>query len=204
MTPRAFVSHPLHIWPCTNEALRLLILFLLTKLLESLLRPFCPDSESQPIISLLFVSESLGRVSGWHQPWRAFLLYLSWHWFVIVIPGSLRTSSYFSLFFSGRHLFWFRRCPLSREIWRPLGCKCFLLYQIFFWVLLWGPRIDSWVWGSPRHLLRADPIWKFPSKAFPGLFPPPGPASQSAAQPPTPEDAYPVQGVSPRPHHCHR
>lgn len=50
MTPRAFVSHLLYIWPCTNEALHPLILFLLTKLLESFLRPICSDSESEHII----------------------------------------------------------------------------------------------------------------------------------------------------------
>lgn len=40
--------------------------------------------------------------------------------------------------------------------------------------------------------------------AVPGLFPSPGPAAQSAAQPPAPEDAHPIQGVSSWSHHRHR
>jgi hypothetical protein len=55
----------------------------------------------------------------------------------------------------------------------------------------------------PRHVSHTDSAWNSPSVAFPGLFAAPGPAPQSAAQPPAPEDAHFVQGVSPWPHRCH-
>jgi hypothetical protein len=67
-------------------------------------------------------------VPGWHRQWTAFLLCLSWHWFVIVISGSLQTLSYLCLFFGGRDLCWVRRYALSREIWRPLGSKSGFLW----------------------------------------------------------------------------
>lgn len=57
--------------------------------------------------------------------------------------------------------------------------------------------------GAGGIVSRADRVWNLCPVALPGLFPPPGPAAQSAAQPPASEDAHPVQGVRSRSHHCH-
>lgn len=57
--------------------------------------------------------------------------------------------------------------------------------------------------GAGGILPRADSVWNLCPVARPGLLPPPGPAAQSAAQPPAPEDAHPVQGVRARAHHRH-
>lgn len=50
----------------------------------------------------------------------------------------------------------------------------------------------------------ADSAWNLCFVALQGLFPPPGPAAQSAPQPPAPEDAHSIEGVGSWSHHCYR